>query len=444
MNAADSYVPIVRDILVPAAFFDDGRGGLADPRAVFETKGVAFHEDDSLAYDPASQRLFLRSDATTVREIEALVETRLGRTLFSVRLTHRILEATGPYPVEDGGPAEPGSPSEEASRLGILRVLPSVEQTEAFLDKVVGEGSGATGQVSSSVSNPGEFTGAWIGDALTRALPAVSADGTTVTLAFSLYRGRSGEEIELLQETTVAVPSGGSVAFEERVGKDAWRFRLVTAAVLDATGEPLAKKHREGLPDGGHPKGGGSLFPGPVPEPALEKVKAIVIPRIDFEATPLAEALEKLKQASAEHDTDPSDEGRGIDIQLRYGSPEALGEMPVTLRLAHVPLATALEQVSKLVGCSYRVEGGAAVVGDFPDLAVPEMAYELWYRAFLELREAETLEKAEDKAGARSRLDRALQLCLSLRTVAPEFHPEIVAKRIRDLRLRLEEKPEEK
>lgn len=106
------------------------------------------------------------------------------------------------------------------------------------------------------------------------------------------------------------------------------------------------------------------------------KLQNIIIPRVDFENTPLDEALEYLTQKTLELDPDPDPERKGVNFVLEKGFvdsgfaevDEELGggglllgndqsEKSIdVLQLTDVPLATALEYIASKTGLRYRVD----------------------------------------------------------------------------------------
>ncbi|MDF1858870.1 MAG: M56 family metallopeptidase [Verrucomicrobiales bacterium] len=97
-----------------------------------------------------------------------------------------------------------------------------------------------------------------------------------------------------------------------------------------------------------------------VPAGSAKKLKAIIIPKVEFQETPLQDALAFLQMRSVELDEDPNVEKRGINIILE--NLEKVEPHPITLRLTNVPLAEALRYTSELAGFSYRTEEHAVVI----------------------------------------------------------------------------------
>lgn len=103
------------------------------------------------------------------------------------------------------------------------------------------------------------------------------------------------------------------------------------------------------------------------------KLQNVIIPRIDFENTPLDEAIEYLTQKSIELDTDPDPARKGINFviergavpssygddngDLLLGSVEEFSEKSIdVLKLRNVPLSTALDYIAAKTGLRYRVD----------------------------------------------------------------------------------------
>ena len=67
-----------------------------------------------------------------------------------------------------------------------------------------------------------------------------------------------------------------------------------------------------------------------------EKLKTIIVPKVDFEQTPLKEALTFLQEQSRLHDP----EKKGVNFMVR--DPSVL-DKPITLKLTNISLMTALQ-----------------------------------------------------------------------------------------------------
>ncbi|MDA7922103.1 hypothetical protein N9B73_10130 [Verrucomicrobiales bacterium] len=84
-------------------------------------------------------------------------------------------------------------------------------------------------------------------------------------------------------------------------------------------------------------------------EPLEAKLRKIMIPSVDFQGTPLKDALDFLAQRSVELDMGPEGETKGINAVLKSDQPVA-----VSLRLHSVSLYTALEMTVRVAG--YEME----------------------------------------------------------------------------------------
>jgi general secretion pathway protein D len=123
-----------------------------------------------------------------------------------------------------------------------------------------------------------------------------------------------------------------------------------------------------------------------------EKLKNIVIPEIEFEDTPFADAIEFLRQKSRELDEmEPDPTRKGVNIIIRAGggggggaapAPAAGGlgfddpaggaagfaggddatSQPISLKLSRVPLVEALRYTTELARLKYKVEAHAVVI----------------------------------------------------------------------------------
>lgn len=108
----------------------------------------------------------------------------------------------------------------------------------------------------------------------------------------------------------------------------------------------------------------------------LNKLRQIVIPIVDFQGTPLEEAIEYLTQKSIELDSDPNPETKGINFVVERGSvtpsggggvddldqgglllaDDPGGKVIENLRLRNVPLGNVLDFVCRMTGLRYRVD----------------------------------------------------------------------------------------
>ena len=431
LGAQDSDLTIVRDLLAPPSLFENPRkGDPVEPRERLTSEGITFGKDESIAYDPVSMRLFVRAKTGTIYRIQKLIEAEMARSSIQVSLTCRILETR--EPLFSAAPANRPS-------LVSTRVLTTDDEVESLVTRA-GETSSGTAIASSSLTaKTDETTEVRIGDHLTRSVMSVSADHSTVDLAVTLLQIHAGDKPEVVGETRVAIPSGSSLALEEWRAENSWRTHILTARLVDASGAPVSPRESDDLPGEQRLGLGGSLFPGPVPVPALEKVKTIILPSVEFEETPLLEAIEILKKAGAENDRSLPETGRGVDIRYWYSSRTSLAEKPLTLRLSNVPLIEAIRYTASLAGCAYRVEGGSVLIGAFPPATEMSGAEEIWYAAFLRGREADELEGAGKMDEAKTKRLQALKLYEALRERNPEFASKAVEAQIQRLNETLSE-----
>jgi hypothetical protein len=455
MAAEEPGLLIVRDLLAPPSFFQEPiTKAVIDPRERLAAEGITFGKEESIAYDPATSRVFVKADAAKILRLETLFEAELKKGFAQVFLTYQILETRKPLLADDaaattGPKGDPDSGARIVDEAAVVepvnpalvstRIFTNAEQVDSLIKRVRGADLGTVRPASQLSAKSGDATESWAGDALTRNVPVISADASTVEMTLTLLQGRAGADPQIISETKIAVFSGGTAAFEERLGETTWRTRLITALVVDPAGEPLPARETTGLPGEERTGLGGSLFPGPVPIPALEKVRSIILPSLVFQETPLLEAIEMLKKASIEHDQSQPESQRGLDIRYWHMSPESLAQKPVTLRLANVPLIEAIRYTASVAGCDYRVEGGSVLIGVFPKKTDLSGAEEIWYAAYLRGREAEDLDKAGRKEEAKSKHLQALKLYEALRERHPDFAAKAVAAQVARLKEKLAE-----
>ena len=94
-----------------------------------------------------------------------------------------------------------------------------------------------------------------------------------------------------------------------------------------------------------------------------EKLRSIVIPRIDFEDTTVEEAIDFLRLRAAELDTtelDPSK--KGVNFVIRKSAGESERIRIKELRLKNVPLATALKYIADLTKLRIRSDDFAVTL----------------------------------------------------------------------------------
>ncbi|MAS94703.1 MAG: hypothetical protein CMO55_16005 [Verrucomicrobiales bacterium] len=103
---------------------------------------------------------------------------------------------------------------------------------------------------------------------------------------------------------------------------------------------------------------------GAIPQPDVEaKLKSIILPSLEFQETPLEDALSFLQQRSVELDPDPDVAAKGVNLVVDVGENyEEIAETPITLRLTNVPLAEALRYTTALARLEYDTESHAVVI----------------------------------------------------------------------------------
>ena len=86
-----------------------------------------------------------------------------------------------------------------------------------------------------------------------------------------------------------------------------------------------------------------------------EKLKTIIVPKVDFEQTPLKEVLTFLLEQSRLHDP----EKKGVNFIVR--DPSVL-DKPITLKLTNISLMTALQYACSLSSLRYTIEKHCVVL----------------------------------------------------------------------------------
>jgi hypothetical protein len=86
-----------------------------------------------------------------------------------------------------------------------------------------------------------------------------------------------------------------------------------------------------------------------------EKLKTIIVPKVDFEQTPLKEALTFLQEQSRLHDP----EKKGVNFMVR--DPSVL-DKPITLKLTNISLMTALQYACSLSSLRFTIEKHTVVL----------------------------------------------------------------------------------
>ena len=447
-------IPLVREFQVPSSFFQDSAtGNPIDPRERLIAEGITLGEKDSIAYDPLTSLLFVRAKPETLLRLERLLAFVSARSAVQVFLTYRVLETHRPlFADETSTGGDPKSDPDSGTRvvggerdpfpvesvLKMTRIFTTGEQVDSLVRRVQDGDLGRIRPGATLAARSGQTTETWIGDALTLNVPVISDDASTVEMDIKLFQGRSGAEPELFGETKVAIPSGGSVVFEEKIGETSWRTRIITVVVVDAAGWPIPRMETTALPDDQQRGPSGALFPGPVPQPAIEKVKTIIIPSIEFKETPLLEAIERLNEAGIKHDNSLPESQRGVKIRFVDSGAGEIGQSPVTMRLNNIPLSEAIRYTASLAGCDVRFAGGTVEIGNFRFSGKnPDDGSDIWYAAFLRLREADELERSGKMKEATSKRLQALTLLQVVAVKYPGLQPELVGERIRLLKTML-------
>jgi general secretion pathway protein D len=91
------------------------------------------------------------------------------------------------------------------------------------------------------------------------------------------------------------------------------------------------------------------------------KLDDIIIPRLNFTDATVREAIEYLRDVSAQQDRDPMDAtDRGVNIVLKLDS--AAASQTITIDLANIPLREALDYITRLANLKIKVEPYAALI----------------------------------------------------------------------------------
>jgi len=169
--------------------------------------------------------------------------------------------------------------------------------------------------------------------------------------------------------------------------------------------------------------------------------REIRLPKVEFQAISLREALATLAVLSKEHDTHPLKADRGVWIHL--DGPSVVANTAITLTLTDVPLSEAIERTAELGACRAFHSGyGRGVTISCVDLMTPAMvsgkmvaspAVARWHEAFWKLQNAESATATGNRSRANYYYRQALGLCAILSVRFPEFHPEMVRERMKDI-----------
>ena len=91
------------------------------------------------------------------------------------------------------------------------------------------------------------------------------------------------------------------------------------------------------------------------------KLDDIIIPRLNFTDATVREAIEYLRDVSAQQDRDPMDASdRGVNIVLKLDS--AAASQTITIDLANIPLREALDYITRLSNLKIKVEPYAVLI----------------------------------------------------------------------------------
>ncbi|MFT5465753.1 MAG: hypothetical protein ACI8UO_000848 [Verrucomicrobiales bacterium] len=98
------------------------------------------------------------------------------------------------------------------------------------------------------------------------------------------------------------------------------------------------------------------------------KLKNIIVPEVELDATPLNQAIEFLRTKSVELDSsEPDPAKKGINIILLRGAQPKTdsedGEPLITLRARNMSLGAILRYVAQIAGCEIDVHPEAVVIG---------------------------------------------------------------------------------
>lgn len=167
------------------------------------------------------------------------------------------------------------------------------------------------------------------------------------------------------------------------------------------------------------------------PDSALEKLKTIVIPLVEFKDAPFAEALDLLEGASVAHDKLSPPSKRGVKI-IRVRLDAKTARVPVTVRLSNVTLGEAIRYTAAAADFEWRIERNLVFV--VPRKAGDEgAADDIWFAAFMTLQSSETLENEGLIRESRGRLVEARAYYNTLRAHHPGYRPKIIEELLRQI-----------
>ncbi|MEM7013288.1 MAG: hypothetical protein AAF585_17590 [Verrucomicrobiota bacterium] len=100
------------------------------------------------------------------------------------------------------------------------------------------------------------------------------------------------------------------------------------------------------------------------------KLEHIIVPEVEFDATPLNQAIEFLRTKSIELDDIEADPKRkGVNIVMLRAANEIQTEALISLKVRNMSLDDLLGYVAQIAGLRMEAHGNAAVIGSAEDLA---------------------------------------------------------------------------
>lgn len=160
-------------------------------------------------------------------------------------------------------------------------------------------------------------------------------------------------------------------------------------------------------------------------KPSLEeRLKAILIDRVDFENTPFRMAIDYLVSESKKSDP----EGVKIDTTQVLSSLES-NQMVVTLSLKNVDLLTAIKYLITITDLKYEIQGDAIVLMTAAEKK-PESADD-FLKAFFMIQEAQVAEKDGKTALALEKFQAAEIALRGIRDADPSWNANIVGYRLK-------------
>jgi hypothetical protein len=189
-----------------------------------------------------------------------------------------------------------------------------------------------------------------------------AAEKALLGQALPAARSRIARELTLRWDLEAPSPDAATTLFTQTL-------RGTDLATQDSLG--LARNDRESL-DGAMVSSGVAYL--------QEKLRRIIIPKIDFEDITVEEAVDFLRSRAAELDMIETDPGRkGINFLIRQTEGEAgPGSYRIkSLRLTNVPIGEALKYICEAAKLRYKSDDYAVTLG-----AITEMGSEMFTRSF--------------------------------------------------------------